>query len=62
MLENTHKYVISSLLLAVACASAIAPAFAGMRAAQGADGTLQYSDRLAPATGVALTLPRSRPP
>ena len=57
MLKNSRKYLISSLLLTVTCASAITPAFAGARAAQSPDGTLQYSDRLAPGKGVALTLP-----
>jgi hypothetical protein len=60
MQKNSLKSLVYATLAALAWTSAIDYANADARAALSADGTTQYSDRLSPGTGVALTLPSER--
>jgi hypothetical protein len=60
MQKNSRKSLVCATLVALAWTGTIDLANAGARAALTANGTQQYSDRLSPATGVALTLPSER--
>ena len=60
MQKNTRKSLVCATLAALAWTGAIDHANADTRAALTANGTQQYSDRLSPGTGVALTLPSER--
>lgn len=60
MQKNSRKSLVCAALVALAGTGTIDHADAGARAALTADGTQQYSDRLSPATGIALMLPSER--
>src|SRR5262245_42892933 len=60
MQKTSRKNLVCAILTALAWTGAIDHASADARAAVSADGTTQYSDRLSPETGVALTLPSER--
>jgi len=60
MQKNSQKSLIYAALVALAGTCQIDHANAGARSSLAADGTQQYSDRLSPTTGVAITLPSER--